>query len=111
MKIVGSECRDKRLAIRLIAGAWCLTCFVLVTSYNSVLISFVTSPNAVPLITSMNDLINMSKVHLIVEKGMGHDIVISVNVSNSTLQTMILTAIPMISRLQRMAFSSNSVTN
>ena len=76
--VVGSSCPDKKLAFRVIAGAWCLACFVLVTAYNSVLISFVTSPNAVPLISSIHDLKNTTAVKLVVDKGMGFDITLTV---------------------------------
>lgn len=76
--ITGCNCPEERLTIRIIAGTWCLVCFVLVTSYNSVLISYVTSPNTEPLITSIHDLTNTSHVNLVVDKGLGFDIVLSV---------------------------------
>ncbi|EFX79068.1 hypothetical protein DAPPUDRAFT_104768 [Daphnia pulex] len=73
----GSYCPDKRLFVRCIASAWCLAAFVLVTSYNSLLISYVTTPNAEPLIRSIQDLSNASRIHVVVNGGQGFDIILS----------------------------------
>ena len=35
--------KDTNLVIRFLAGGWCLCCFVLITVYSSVLISFLTT--------------------------------------------------------------------
>ncbi|EFX79069.1 hypothetical protein DAPPUDRAFT_245402 [Daphnia pulex] len=72
----GAYCPDRRLFIRLIAITWCLAAFVLVSSYNSLLISYVTSPNAQPLINSMADLPN-SSVEIVVDAGQAIDYVLS----------------------------------
>ena len=52
----GGWCSSKKLAIRLAAGTWCLACFVVVTAYSSVLISFIVSPNLKPIINSIYDI-------------------------------------------------------
>ena len=56
----GGWCSSKKLAIRLAAGTWCLACFIIVTAYSSVLISFIVSPNLKPIINSIEDI---PKVH------------------------------------------------
>jgi hypothetical protein len=58
---------------------WCLAAFVLISSYNSLLVSYVISPNAEPLIHDMKDLSNASKIHLVVDAGNGFDIAFSVS--------------------------------
>ncbi|EFX79067.1 hypothetical protein DAPPUDRAFT_245404 [Daphnia pulex] len=73
----GSYCPEKKLFIRWIASAWCLAAFALVTSYNSLLISYVTTPNSEPLIHSVQDLSNASKIHVVVNAGQGFDVAIS----------------------------------
>jgi hypothetical protein len=55
-----------------------LAAFVLVSSYNSLLISYVTTPNAEPLIRSIQDLSNASRIHVVVNAGQGFDIILSV---------------------------------
>ena len=74
----GSFCPDRRLFLRLIATAWCLGAFVLVTSYNSLLISYVTSPITQPLINSIQDLSNLTSIHVVVTAEQGFDIALTV---------------------------------
>jgi hypothetical protein len=62
----------------MVATVWCLAAFVLVNSYNCVLISYVTSPNAEPLINSITELGNVSSIHVVVDAGLGIDMVLSV---------------------------------
>ena len=72
-------CPSRRLAIRIVAGAWCLTCFVLVTAYSSVLISFLTAPeNYKPMVNSINDLALRPNIHLTLNKGLTPDLVYQV---------------------------------
>ena len=59
----------KSLKIRLLAASWCLASFVLVAAYSSVLISFVLSPHASPIINSFSDIPDNPKVKLVTEKG------------------------------------------
>ncbi|KAI9554683.1 hypothetical protein GHT06_019959 [Daphnia sinensis] len=61
-------------SIRMIIGAWCLLSLVLVNSYNSTLISYVTATRlAMPLVNSMEELAHDSNVHLVVDRGQGPD--------------------------------------
>ncbi|XP_059351437.1 uncharacterized protein LOC130702810 [Daphnia carinata] len=61
-------------SIRLVIGAWCLLTLVLVNSYNSTLISYVTAKRlAMPLVSSMKALAQKSKVHLVVDRDQGPD--------------------------------------
>jgi hypothetical protein len=62
----------------VVAGIWCLAAFVLSQAYNSTLITYVIAPNNRPLINSVLDIVNDPKIHLVVEKNMGLDVVISV---------------------------------
>lgn len=70
--------RNRKLAVRFLAGTWCLTCFVLVTAYSSVLISFVTSPNYKPLVNSIYDLPKDTRIKMTVDKGLYPDVVFTV---------------------------------
>ncbi|KAI9554684.1 hypothetical protein GHT06_019960 [Daphnia sinensis] len=63
---------------RLVIGAWCLLSLVLVNSYNSTLISYVTATRrAKPLVNSIEELAYDSEVYAIVDRGQGPDSVIS----------------------------------
>ena len=75
----GGVCYSKRLAIRLIATAWCLSSFVIINSYCSILISFMTSSNRVPLVNSLHDLPSKPGVHVVVNEGAATDQIFSVN--------------------------------
>ena len=69
-----SYCNSKKFAIRLVVGAWCLLAFVLVTAYQSVLVSFIMSSGIEPpLVKSLSDLLSKPNVHVSVEKGKGID--------------------------------------
>ncbi|XP_059352537.1 uncharacterized protein LOC130700516 [Daphnia carinata] len=72
-------CSSQKLAVRVLAAAWCLAAAVLVNSYSSVLITYILAPNNPPLVTSAYDLAQKDDVHLIVDKGRGVDIFITVN--------------------------------
>jgi len=65
----GSYCLSSKFVIRLAAGTWCLACFVLVTAYSSVLISFVVAPNLKPIIDSVKDIPKVKGLAMVVEKG------------------------------------------
>ena len=61
---------SNKLALRLVGGAWCLLGFVLVTAYQSVLISFILTPvMEPPLVKSIVDVANKKDVRFLVEKG------------------------------------------
>jgi hypothetical protein len=65
----GAFCPNRKLAIRILAGTWCLACFVIFTAYSSVLISYIVAPNLKPIIDSLNDLPKVPGLKMIVEKG------------------------------------------
>lgn len=77
----GGTSRDQKLTIRFLAGAWCTACFVLVTAYSSVLISFVTSPNYKPMIQSLYDIPKNPKVKITVNRGWSPDLLFTVKPS------------------------------
>jgi hypothetical protein len=68
------------MIIRLLTGAWCLTGFVLVTAYSSVLISFVTAPDSfyMVLINSVYEMPQKPDVRLTVEKNRFIDVLFRV---------------------------------
>ena len=70
----------RNLVIRFFVGAWSISCFVLVTAYSSVLISFLTAPadTFIPLVNSVNDLLNKTNVRVTVNKGLIADTLIKV---------------------------------
>ena len=53
---IGSFCPSKRLSVRFIVGAMCLSCLVLYQAYSSVLVSTLTLPKCQPLIKSVYDI-------------------------------------------------------
>ena len=65
--------------MQLAMGTWCLMCFVLVTSYSSVLTSFIMAPRYQPLISSINQLAKSKVANPVVINGLGADVVITVN--------------------------------
>ena len=62
------NCPGRWLSIRVLAGAWCLSCFVLITAYSSVLISYIISPNLKPVIDSVYDIPNVPGLQVVIEK-------------------------------------------
>jgi hypothetical protein len=75
----GSLIASRRLAIRLVAGSWCILAFVLVTAYQSLLISFILAPGIEPpIVDSFADLANKTNVRLLVEKGRSLDSLLTV---------------------------------
>ncbi|KZS12141.1 Uncharacterized protein APZ42_022949 [Daphnia magna] len=81
----GGPVISQRKAIRVLAAIWCLAAFVLSQAYNSTLITYVIAPNENPLINSVLDIVNNPNIHLLVEKNMGMDVVISVITFTFTL--------------------------
>ena len=77
----GGTCKSNRLVIRLGAGAWCLVALVLGLAYNSTLITYVISPNNPPLVNSIKDVARNPKIRVLVEKGWGVDIFLSVYIN------------------------------
>jgi Ligand-gated ion channel len=76
--VVGGVCYPKKSTIRLVAGAWCLVAFVLVNSYSSTLISFVSASNTKPFIKSINDIPEKPGAHLVIERGKSAEVIFSV---------------------------------
>ena len=61
---------NRKLVIRLMVGAWCFACFVLITAYSSVLISFLTAPDTYkPIINSISELPKKPFIRVTVDKG------------------------------------------
>jgi hypothetical protein len=68
----------KQNAIYFLTGSWCLAALVLVCAYNSLLTSFILGPNAHALVDSLKDLVLKPDVLLVVDRGYGVDMVLSV---------------------------------
>ena len=76
----GNFLHSRRLALRLIAGSWCILGLVLVTAYQSVLISYIVTPvMQPPLANSIAELANNKDANLVVEKGLTTDLALTVN--------------------------------
>ncbi|KAK4013130.1 hypothetical protein OUZ56_025370 [Daphnia magna] len=73
----GSHLYGKSLSFYCLGGAWCIATFVIVNAYNSTLISHVTLPKKEPLIKSIYDLRNRPDVHLVTDRNMNTDAVLS----------------------------------
>jgi hypothetical protein len=68
------------MVVRCFTGAWCLACFVLITAYSSVLISFLTTiGDYKPLVNSVNDLPKNPNIRLTVIKELFADVLFLVN--------------------------------
>lgn len=74
----GGYFSNMRVAVYFVAGSWALGTLVLVSSYSSLLTSYVLGSNAQPLVDSLKDLAVNSNVQLVVDKGLAVDIVVSV---------------------------------
>lgn len=70
----------KRKVAYFVVGSWCLAACVLVCAYNSVLISYILGSNAQALVHSLEELANNSKVQLVIDKGFGVDVILSVKI-------------------------------
>lgn len=81
---------SQKLAIRILAGAWCISCFILITAYSSVLISFVTSPYYKPLINSIYDFPKNAEIKITVDKGKYPDILFTVIPISEELREIML---------------------
>lgn len=68
--ILGDWTGWSHLSFRLVQGAWCLAAFVLVNAYCSTLISYLISPQLMPVAKTMEDIISGSpqKLKLLAEK-------------------------------------------
>lgn len=73
------------MAYRVAGGAWCAGCFFLVQMYCSTLTSHLTSPNQLPVVASLKELINTPDVDFTIDKGPGMDLQLSVGSIKSTL--------------------------
>ena len=70
---------------RVIPGYWCILAFVLVTAYQSVLISYILTPvMQPPLVDSLADLANKSDVRLLVVKDLALDVFLTVGPINNS---------------------------
>ena len=76
----GVMSRNRQLAVRFLTGAWCLTCFVLVTAYSSVLLASLVAPDKFePIINSADDLPNKPEIRSTVYKDQSADVLFQVN--------------------------------
>jgi len=73
----------KRFSIRLIASVWCAATFVLVNSYYSTLISYVSASYRQPLIEDVNDIPKHPDVGIVINRGLAIDAVLSVCLGKS----------------------------
>lgn len=66
-------------AVYFVLGSWCLCASVLVTAYNSLLVSYILGSNtAEPLVDSVRELAQNSNINLAVDKGYSADVYVSV---------------------------------
>ena len=76
--ILGGYFSAKKLALRSVAAVWCLSCFILVQSYSSVLISVMTLPKLKPIINSVYDIPKISGLQVVANRGMAVQAALSV---------------------------------
>ena len=68
------------MPFRIVAGVWCLAAFVIGQAYNSILITYIITPNNPPLIKSVREIVTNPNIHILVENDQGLDRLISVKV-------------------------------
>ena len=76
--ILGGYFSAKKLALRIVAAVWCLSCFILVQSYSCVLISVMTLPKLKPLVNSVYDIPKISGLQVVANRGMAIEAALSV---------------------------------
>lgn len=69
---------SNRLAFRIVAGAWCVGCFFLIQIFCSTLTSHLTSPNQMPIVSSLEELAKTSDVDFTIDKERGLDVLLPV---------------------------------
>lgn len=77
----GEMMRQRKFGIRCLAASWALTVFFLTTAYSSVLTSFITSPNYMPIINSIYDLPKKTEVQINSVKGQSPNVLLTVSPS------------------------------
>lgn len=70
---IGGYCFNKRLAIRLVAGVWCFTAFVISPAYSGNLKSFLMAPIIKPLISTIEDIPGIEGLEVVSDRGKGLD--------------------------------------
>lgn len=64
--------------MRLAGGAWCLAALLLTNYYSSVLTSLITTTTPVPIINSLEDAANNDNVDIMLVKGFGANVLLTV---------------------------------
>lgn len=78
--IVGSL-RNNSYNIRLATATWCLACFILIQSYSCNLTSVLTVPQFTkPIINSVYDIPKVKNLQVVVYRGYGTDVLLSVRI-------------------------------
>ena len=77
--LTGMSLSAKCLRIRILAGAWCCTCFFLVQAYSTSLTSYLTYPNQRTIVNSFFDIADTPGVSLAVEYGLGFEVLLQVS--------------------------------
>ena len=62
----------------MVAGVWGMAVFLLSNYYTVLLISYVAAPNPQPMIRSIYELSNRPDLHLVTDKNINFDVIISV---------------------------------
>ena len=75
--VIGSYLASKKFAIRIIAGIWCLTAFILASAYSGNLLSFVVAPISRPLVDSFEDIPKVPGLKVAVDLGLAADLTFS----------------------------------
>lgn len=78
MLLGGHPLFHNKLKMRIAMAAWCLLCFVLVTCYSSVLISFIMAPHYQSLISTVKELAEIENISPVVVRGFAIDKLIPV---------------------------------
>lgn len=72
---------------QILVASWCLTAFVIVQSYNSCLVSYLTTPKYIPVANTIKDMADSFELSLVVLKYTSIEPAILVNLSGTSLTT------------------------
>lgn len=108
---IGQSLSSSRLAVRFLAGSWCLVCFFLVQSYCSTLTSHLTSSNQKPIANSIHQLASLPDISIAVDKGLGLNYVLMVSYLCYIIWSFILKILKILFSLHKKRLLSLEIWN
>lgn len=79
--LIGIPFKSKRLSFRMVAGVWTLAAFFFVQTYNSTLITYIITPVNVPLMSTVQDIVENPDIYVFIKKAGVSDTLLSVKLN------------------------------